>query len=131
VVFGERGLSASHDDIAHEAGVGSGHRLPPLPRQGAADRRAIQARIEEIADVARAAADHPDQWEAFVAFLVRMQEVQSEDRGLKEIVLSGARRAKRGEVARSLLELVLDGLRAECARSESPLPRSTTRRPTP
>jgi AcrR family transcriptional regulator len=130
----------------------------------------FEARIEEIADVARAAADHPDPWEALVGLLTRLQELQSEDRGLKEIVLGGTGGPKRGAVARSLIEplvvqvlqrakdadvvrsdieltdlpllqlaigtiaessrdiapdvwrrtmtVVLDGLRAECARSE-------------
>jgi AcrR family transcriptional regulator len=174
VVFAERGLSASHDNIADEAGVGVGTVYRRFPDKELLIDALFEARIEEIADVARAAADHPDPWEAFVGFLIRMQEMQSEDRGLKEIVLGGARGAKRAEVARSLIEplvvrvlqrakdadvvrsdieltdfpliqlaigtiaestrdiapdvwhrmmtVVLDGLRAECARSEFAVP---------
>ena len=55
----------------------------------------FEARIEEIADVARAAAEHPDPWEGLVTFLMRAQELQSRDRGLKELVLGGARGAER------------------------------------
>src|SRR4051812_45219745 len=104
VVFAERGLSGSHDDIAREAGVGVGTVYRRFPHKEQLIDALFEARIEEIADVARAAADHPDPWQALVGFLTRMQELQSEDRGLKEIVLGGARGAKRGKVARSLIE---------------------------
>jgi AcrR family transcriptional regulator len=170
VVFAERGLSGSHDDIAHEAGVGVGTVYRRFPKKEQLIDALFEARIEEIADHARAAADHPDPWEALVVFLTRTQELQSEDRGLKEIVLGGARGAERAVAARALIAplaarvlqrakdagvvrsdveltdlpliqlaigtiaessrdiapdvwrrmmtLVLDGLRAECARSE-------------
>ena len=170
VVFADRGLSASHDDIAAEAGVGVGTVYRRFPDKEQLIDALFEARIEEIADVVRAAADHPDPWEALVGLLTRLQELQSEDRGLKEIVLGGAGGPKRGAVARSLIEplvvqvlqrakdadvvrsdieltdlpllqlaigtiaessrdvapdvwrrmmtVVLDGLRAECARSE-------------
>jgi AcrR family transcriptional regulator len=104
VVFAAHGLSASHDDIADEAGVGVGTVYRRFPDKEQLIDALFEARIEEIADAARAAADHPDPWEALVALLMRMQEMQSEDRGLKEIVLGGARGAKRGQVARSLIE---------------------------
>ena len=170
VVFAERGLSGSHDDIAREAGVGVGTVYRRFPKKEQLIDALFEARIEEIANYAQAAADHPDPWEALVGFLTRTQELQSEDRGLKEIVLGGARGAERAVAARSLIAplaarvlqrakdagvvrsdveltdlpliqlaigtiaessrdiapdvwrrmmtLVLDGLRAECARSE-------------
>jgi AcrR family transcriptional regulator len=103
VVFAERGLSGSHDDIAREAGVGVGTVYRRFPDKEQLIDALFEARIEEIADVARAAADHPDPWEALVGYLVRMQEVQSEDRGLKEILLGGARGPERAVAARSLI----------------------------
>jgi AcrR family transcriptional regulator len=103
VVFAERGLSGSHDDIAREAGVGVGTVYRRFPDKEQLIDALFEARIEEIADVARAAVDHPDPWEAFVGFLLRTQELQSLDRGLKEIVLGGARGAERAVAARSLI----------------------------
>jgi AcrR family transcriptional regulator len=103
VVFAERGLSGSHDDIAREAGVGVGTVYRRFPDKEQLIGALFEARIEEIADVARAAADHPDPWEALVGFLVRTQELQSEDRGLKEILLGGARGTERAVAARSLI----------------------------
>jgi AcrR family transcriptional regulator len=103
VVFAERGLSGSHDDIAREAGVGVGTVYRRFPDKQQLIDALFEARIEEIADVARAAAAHADPWQALVGFLLRTQELQSEDRGLKEIVLGGARGAERALAARSLI----------------------------
>jgi AcrR family transcriptional regulator len=103
VVFAERGLGGSHDDIAREAGVGVGTVYRRFPDKEQLIDALFEARIEEIADVARAAVDHPDPWEALVGFLMRTQELQSQDRGLKEIVLGGARGAERAVAARSLI----------------------------
>ena len=103
VVFADRGLSGSHDDIAREAGVGVGTVYRRFHDKEELIDALFEERIQEIADVARAATDHPDPWEALVGFLMRTQELQSQDRGLKEIVLGGARGAERAVAARSLI----------------------------
>ena len=107
VVFAERGLRGSHDDIAREAGVGVGTVYRRFPDKEQLIDALFEARIEEIADVARAAADHPDPWEGLVGYLVRMQEMQSDDRGLKEILLGGPRGPERAVAARSLIAPVV------------------------
>jgi AcrR family transcriptional regulator len=103
VVFAERGLSGSHDDIAREAGVGVGTVYRRFPEKEQLIDALFEAAIEEIADIARAAAEHPDPWEGLVDFLVRSQELQSKDRGLKEIVLGGPRGPARAVAARELI----------------------------
>ena len=103
VVFAERGLNGSHDDIAREAGVGVGTVYRRFPDKERLIDALFEERVDEIAEVARAAADNPDPWEGLVGFLVRAQELQSADRGLKEIVLSGARGAELVAGARSLI----------------------------
>ena len=103
VVFADRGLSGSHDDIAREAGVGVGTVYRRFPDKEQLIDALFEARIQEIADVARAATVHPDPWEALVGFLMRTQELQSQDRGLKELVLGGSRGAERAVAARSLI----------------------------
>src|ERR1700710_2400445 len=56
VVFADRGLSGSHDDIAREAGVGVGTVYRRFPDKEQLINALFEARIEEIADAARAAA---------------------------------------------------------------------------
>ena len=103
LVFAERGLRGSYDDIAHAAGVGVGTVYRRFPDKEQLIDALFEARIEEIAEIARAAVDKPDPWEALVEFMMRTQELQSADRGLKEIVLGGARGAERAAAARSLI----------------------------
>jgi len=103
VVFADRGLSGSHDEIAREAGVGVGTVYRRFPDKEQLIDALFEERIQEIADVARAATVQPDPWEALVGFLMRTQELQSQDRGLKELVLGGSRGAERALAARSLI----------------------------
>jgi AcrR family transcriptional regulator len=103
VVFAERGLSGSHDDIAREAGVGVGTVYRRFPDKEQLIDALFEARIEEIATAAREALVEADPWEALIGFLMRAQELQSEDRGLKELVLGGSRGAERAVAARSLI----------------------------
>jgi AcrR family transcriptional regulator len=103
IVFAERGLSGSHDDIAREAGVGVGTVYRRFPDKEQLIDALFEARIGEIAAVAREAAGNPDPWDGLVEFLMRAQAMHSQDRGLKELVLGGARGAERALSARSLI----------------------------
>jgi AcrR family transcriptional regulator len=110
LVFAERGLRGSHDDIARAAGVGVGTVYRRFPDKEQLIDALFEARIEEIAEIARAAVAYPDPWDALVGFLIRAQELQSQDRGLKEIVLGGARGAARAAAARSLIAPIIAGV---------------------
>ena len=103
VVFAERGLRGSHDDIARAAGVGVGTVYRRFPDKEQLIDALFEARVEEIAEIARAAVADADPWGALVGFLIRSQELQNADRGLNEIVLGGARGAARAAAARSLI----------------------------
>jgi len=131
VVFAERGLRGSHDDIARAAGVGVGTVYRRFPDKEQLIDALFEARVEEIAEIARAAVADPDPWDALVGFLIRSQELQNADRGLNEIVLGGARGAARATAARSriapLVAQVLqrakdaDVVRADIELSDLPL----------
>jgi AcrR family transcriptional regulator len=103
LVFAERGLRGSHDDIARAAGVGVGTVYRRFPDKEQLIDALFEERIEEMAEIARTAVDRPDPWEALVVFMMSTQELQSADLGLKEIVLGGARGAARADAARSLM----------------------------
>jgi AcrR family transcriptional regulator len=88
IVFAERGLRASHDDIAREAGVGVGTVYRRFPDKEQLIDALFEEGMEEIAGVAEDALAIADPWEGFVHFMVRGQELQSANRGLKELVLN-------------------------------------------
>jgi AcrR family transcriptional regulator len=99
VVFAERGLRGSHDDIAREAGVGVGTVYRRFPAKEQLIDALFEDRMNEMAAVADEARAMADPWEGLVHFMVAGQELQSADRGLKELMLSaehGADRVARG-----------------------------------
>jgi AcrR family transcriptional regulator len=87
IVFAERGLRASHDDIAREAGVGVGTVYRRFPEKEQLIDALFVERMDEIAALAETARAMDDPWEALVHFMVAGQELQCEDRGLKELAL--------------------------------------------
>ena len=103
VVFAERGLRASHDDIAHEAGVGVGTVYRRFPDKEQLIDALFEERIGEIAQAARDGLAIEDPWDGFVHFVMTTQELHSTDRGLKEIVLGTAHGRERATRARGLI----------------------------
>ena len=74
-------------------------RLPALPRQGAADRRAVRGALDEIVALADAALERDDAWPALVEFIERGSEFQANNRALRQLLLgspAGAEFAQRG-----------------------------------
>ena len=62
------------------------HRLPALPRQGGADRRAVRgAHRRRSARPPRRRSTIADPWDGLVLFFERGGELQARDRGLKEL----------------------------------------------
>src|SRR5215475_3278723 len=88
VVFAERGLRGSHDDIAREAGVGVGTVYRRFPDKEQLIDALFEDRMAEMARVTDEALAMSDRWDGFVHFMIRCQELQSADRGLKELMLS-------------------------------------------
>ncbi len=89
VVFAERGLRASQDDIAREAGVGVGTVYRRFPDKEQLIDALFEEGMEEMVAVAEAALAISDPWEGFVHLIVRGHELQSANRGLQELVLNG------------------------------------------
>ncbi|MEV6487977.1 helix-turn-helix domain-containing protein [Actinoplanes sp. NPDC051633] len=87
-VFSEQGLEASLDEIARRAGVGNATLYRRFPtRQDLiaavfADRKATHV---ELGDRALA---HPDPWQGFVGYLTGLCEMQAENRGLGELLVT-------------------------------------------
>jgi AcrR family transcriptional regulator len=114
-VFAERGLSATLDDIAAEAGVGVGTVYRRFPDKDHLIDALFEQRIGEVVAIAERAAGLDDPWEALVAFLSEAAALQAADRGLKEVLLGrGSERLAEG---RARIEPIVKGIveRAQAA----------------
>ncbi len=88
VVFADRGLRGSYDDIAREAGVGVGTVYRRFPDRQQLIDALFEEALEEIVAIAEEGLAFEDPWEGLVHFLLGAQERQCADRGLRELVLS-------------------------------------------
>jgi AcrR family transcriptional regulator len=87
--FAERGLDASLDDIAKDAGVGSGTLYRRFPRRDDLVAAVFSDRMAELVDAVEAALEEPDPWEAFAGYVRLVCRAQAEDRGLAAIFAIG------------------------------------------
>ncbi|SDZ39152.1 DNA-binding transcriptional regulator, AcrR family [Amycolatopsis xylanica] len=90
VVFGQRGLDATLDDIAHHAGLGVGTVYRRFPSKEHLVEAMFAERLEEVRLVAEEALLNPDPWDGFANFVWTIVGLQAEDRGLREVMLSNA-----------------------------------------
>lgn len=87
-VFGEHGLDASLDEIARRAGVGNATLYRRFPSRRDLISAVFADRMNEYVELADKALRDPDPWEAFVAYLTRVCEMQANDRGLSELLVT-------------------------------------------
>jgi AcrR family transcriptional regulator len=94
-VFRERGLAATLDDVARHAGVGVG----TVYRRFANKEELVDALFATMVDAADAisieAAADPDPWHGLATSLEKLCELQSFDRGLREVMLGTGRGPQR------------------------------------
>ncbi|MEU1607011.1 TetR/AcrR family transcriptional regulator [Micromonospora matsumotoense] len=86
-VFAARGLSATYDDVAQQAGVGVGTVHRRFPAKELLLEAALEERLEQHATAIEAALDAPTGWDGFVCFLQRAAELHATDRGIRDIEL--------------------------------------------
>jgi AcrR family transcriptional regulator len=87
-IFGERGLEATLDDVAHHAGVGVGTVYRRFPSKEHLVEAMFVDQIETICKLAEEALRTEDPWQAFTDFTWRAAELHAGDRGLREVMLS-------------------------------------------
>ncbi|WP_030436018.1 TetR/AcrR family transcriptional regulator [Actinoplanes subtropicus] len=87
VVYAERGLAATFDDIAHRAGVGIGTVYRRFPTKEALLEVALEELLERHARSAEEALRAPTAWAGLTAFLREAAEMHAADRGLRDIAL--------------------------------------------
>jgi AcrR family transcriptional regulator len=108
-VFAERGLGATLNDIAHEAGVGVGTVYRRFADKDAVIDALFDVKFSVLVDLARAAHDAPTAGDGLRTFLWGAAEARARDRGLAQ-VLAGARgpREEANRKREMLHELVAD-----------------------
>ncbi len=86
-VFARRGLEASLDEIAREAGVGIGTAYRHFENKFELAEAIMGEAIGEVVHAAEAGLADPDPWRGLVGFLEAVLEVQTKDRGLREVMM--------------------------------------------
>src|SRR3978361_1356588 len=81
-VFAEKGEDAVVPEIAARAGVGKGTVYRCFPTKEHLVAAVATERVRWFEREARAAAAHADPWSAFAAFMARVAEAYSHDRGM-------------------------------------------------
>jgi AcrR family transcriptional regulator len=87
-VFADRGLGATMDLIAEQAGVGVGTVYRRYPEKELLIDALFEERIEELARVGEQALAAEDPWEGLVAYLEAAIAQQAANRGLRDLLLS-------------------------------------------
>lgn len=86
-VFAERGLDVSLDEIAQRADLGVGTVYRRFPTKEALVDALFEQQLEEVVAIGQEALADDDPWRGLVSFLERAGEMQSADRGLREVML--------------------------------------------
>jgi|SRR5580693_6168866 AcrR family transcriptional regulator len=108
VLFAERGLGVSLDEIARQAGVGVGTVYRRFPDKEQLIDALFEDRLGEILTAATDSLEMSDPWDALAHFIERSMELQVEDRALKELLLSTTTAHARIERGRQRIQPVVE-----------------------
>jgi AcrR family transcriptional regulator len=86
VVFGDRGLEASLDEIARTAGVGNATLYRHFPSRCALVAAVFAETLHDVAAAAQKALANPDGWEGFSEYVTFLCQLQATDRGLADLL---------------------------------------------
>jgi len=86
-VFTQRGLDATLDDVARQAGVGIGTVYRRFPDKETLVAELFQDRIDAMVAVAEDACTAPDPWLALVSFLEYAAATLAGDLGLRQLMM--------------------------------------------
>jgi AcrR family transcriptional regulator len=106
-VFTARGLQASLDDVARQAGVGVGTVYRRFPDKESLAEALFEERMEALVRLAELALAEPDSWVGLVSFLENAAGLLAADRGLREILMFASYGRDRVGRARDRLQPVV------------------------
>jgi AcrR family transcriptional regulator len=101
--FADDGLAVTLDEIARRAGVGVGTVYRRFPDKEQLIDALFEERMGEMVANAEAALGCEDAWDGLVSFLEVATAAHADDRGLKEVALSGVHGLERVARARELM----------------------------
>lgn len=104
VLFAERGLEATLNDVAHHANVGVGTVYRRFATKEELLEAIFEESIEQVAGIAELASRQEDSWDGLVYFVEQSCELTATDRGLREMLYSKAYGGYRVERARVRLD---------------------------
>lgn len=107
-VFTERGLQATLDDVARQAGVGVGTVYRRFPDKEALVEALFTERLDMLVGYAEQGLAEPDPWAGLVFFMEHAATVIAGDRGLRQILMFATYGRDRVDQARQrMLPVVL------------------------
>lgn len=87
-VFAQRGLEATLDEVAREAGLGVGTVYRRFPNRDALIDALFADGIETVTRIVDQALAMPRAWDGLRHFMSSMLELQCQDKGLRDVMLS-------------------------------------------
>lgn len=118
--FAEQGLEVGYDDIAQRAGVGVGTVYRRFPQRSELVVAVFESRIDHLTQLAAVAIERPSGAEALTWFLEQVLDIQTRDRGLRDVLAGNAPRDDRMSDVRARLTPAVDAL-LDRAKSENAL----------
>ncbi len=110
VLFAERGLGVSLDDIARHADVGVGTVYRRFPDKEQLIDALFEDRVGEILALANESLAMAEPWQALADFIERSMQLQVEDRGLKELLCGTNAGHARIERARGQIQPLIESI---------------------
>ncbi|KRF20085.1 TetR family transcriptional regulator [Nocardioides sp. Soil797] len=99
-VFAEQGLDGSTNEVARRAGVGVATLFRRFPTRGDLVEAVFRDKMRDYATAIEHALADPDAWQGFQALIMRMCEMQAQDRGFADVLTLTFPTAKRLEEER-------------------------------
>ena len=87
-VFAQRGLDASLEEVAHEAGLGVGTVYRRFPNREALVDALFDDMVASIQRVIEESETLPRAWDGMVHFMTAMLEIQGRDKAVRDLLLS-------------------------------------------